>query len=66
MSNFKIATPLRATLLLLIAMISVQSSGSFAKYLFAEFPILTVSAMRLFLGAAILAVIFKIWQIHFK
>lgn len=66
MSNFKIATPLRATLLLLIAMISVQSSGSFAKYLFGEFPILTVSAMRLFLGAIILAVIFKVWNIHFK
>lgn len=47
-------------------MISMQSSGSFAKYLFGQFPILTVSAMRLLLGAVILALIFKIWQIHFK
>lgn len=56
----------QAPLILLIAMISMQSSGSFAKYLFGQFPILTVSAMRLLLGAVILALIFKIWQIHFR
>ena len=56
----------QAPLILLIAMISMQSSGSFAKYLFGQFPILTVSAMRLLLGALILAIIFKIWQIQFK
>ena len=66
MPNFKIAPMLQAPLILLIAMISMQSSGSFAKYLFNEFPILTVSAMRLLLGSLILALIFKIWQIHFK
>ncbi|WP_216937197.1 MULTISPECIES: EamA family transporter [unclassified Acinetobacter] len=66
MLNFKIAPSVQAPLLLLIAMISIQSSGSFAKYLFGQFPILTVSAMRLLLGAIILALIFKIWQIHFR
>lgn len=66
MLNFKIAPIVQAPLILLIAMISMQSSGSFAKYLFVQFPILTVSAMRLLLGAVILALIFKIWQIHFK
>lgn len=66
MPNFKIAPIVQAPLILLIAMISLQSSGSFAKYLFAQFPILTVSAMRLLLGALILALIFKIWQINFK
>lgn len=66
MLNFKIARIVQAPLILLIAMISMQSSGSFAKYLFGQFPILTVSAMRLLLGAVILALIFKIWQIHFR
>jgi inner membrane transporter RhtA len=66
MPNFKIAPMMQAPLILLIAMISMQSSGSFAKYLFDEFPILTVSAMRLLLGSLILAIIFKVWQIHFK
>lgn len=66
MLNFKIAPIVQAPLILLIAMISMQSSGSFAKYLFGQFPILTVSAMRLLLGAMILALIFKIWQIHFR
>lgn len=66
MPNFKIAPAAQAPLILLIAMISVQSSGSFAKYLFGQFPILTVSAMRLLLGALILACIFKIWQINFR
>jgi inner membrane transporter RhtA len=66
MPNFKIAPMMQAPLILLIAMISMQSSGSFAKYLFDGFPILTVSAMRLLLGSLILAIIFKVWQIHFK
>ncbi|UUS61125.1 MULTISPECIES: EamA family transporter [unclassified Acinetobacter] len=66
MPNFKVAPAVQAPLILLIAMISMQSSGSFAKYLFGQFPILTVSAMRLMLGALILAIIFKVWQINFK
>ncbi|WP_180035806.1 MULTISPECIES: EamA family transporter [unclassified Acinetobacter] len=66
MPNFKVAPAVQAPLILLIAMISMQSSGSFAKYLFSQFPILTVSAMRLMLGALILAIIFKVWQINFK
>lgn len=66
MPNFKIAPHVQAPLILLIAMISMQSSGSFAKYLFGQFPILTVSAMRLLLGSLVLALIFKIWQINFK
>ena len=56
----------QALLLLFIAMISMQSSGSLAKTLFQDFPVLTVSAMRLLLGSLILAVIFKIWTIQFK
>jgi inner membrane transporter RhtA len=66
MSNFKNTPHVQALLLLLIAMISVQSSGSLAKILFDQFPILTVAAMRLLLGSIILALIFKIWQINFK
>ena len=66
MLNFKNTPHVQALLLLLIAMISVQSSGSLAKILFSQFPILTVAAMRLLLGAVILALIFKIWQINFR
>lgn len=66
MLNFKIASIVQAPLILLIAMISMQSSGSLAKVLFEQFPILTVSAMRLLLGSLILALIFKIWQLNFK
>lgn len=66
MPNFKIAPHVQAPLILLIAMISTQSSGSFAKYLFGQFPIVTVSAMRLLLGSLVLALIFKIWQVNFR
>lgn len=66
MPNLKNTPHLHALILLFIAMISMQSSGSLAKILFDQFPILTVSAMRLLLGSAILAVIFKIWQVDFK
>jgi inner membrane transporter RhtA len=59
-------TPLHAVLLLMIAMLCVQGSGSLAKILFQSFPVLTVSAMRLFFGAMILAIIFRIWKINFK
>ncbi|NHC02925.1 EamA family transporter [Acinetobacter sp. 187] len=66
MLNLKNQPHLHALLLLFIAMISVQSSGSLAKVLFAQFPVLSVAAMRLLLSAVILAVIFKIWTIDFK
>lgn len=66
MPNLKNTPHVQALFLLLIAMISVQSSGSLAKVLFEQFPILTVSAMRLLLGSVILALIFKIWQLNFK
>lgn len=56
----------QALIFLFIAMISMQSSGSLAKILFNQFPVLTVSAMRLFLGALVLALIFRIWKINFK
>jgi inner membrane transporter RhtA len=56
----------QALILLFIAMISMQSSGSLAKMLFQDFPVLTVSAMRLLLGSLILAVIFRIWKTPFK
>lgn len=66
MPNMKISPAAQALIILLVAMMSIQSSGAFAKYLFGQFPILTVSAMRLMFGALILAMIFKIWQIHFQ
>lgn len=66
MPNLKNKPHAQALILLFIAMISMQSSGSLAKILFGQFPVLTVSAMRLFLGAFILALMFKIWQINFK
>ena len=66
MPNLKSTPHLQATSLLLIAMLSLQSSGSLAKVLFDQFPILTVSAMRLLLGSIILAVLFKTWQVDFK
>lgn len=66
MLNLKNMPHIQALLLLLIAMISLQSSGSLAKILFNQFPILTVSAMRLLLSALILALIFKIWKMPFK
>ena len=66
MPNFKNTPHAQALILLFIAMISMQSSGSLAKILFGQFPVLTVSVMRLLLGSLILAIIFKIWHINFK
>ena len=57
---------LQAVLFLLVAMICVQSSGSLAKVLFQSYPALTVSAMRLFFGAIILAIIFQAWKIEWQ
>lgn len=57
-------TTLQSLCLLLLAMISVQSSASLAKSLFALFPVLSVSALRLFLGFSLLALFFKIWTVH--
>ncbi|WP_347474249.1 EamA family transporter [Acinetobacter thermotolerans] len=47
-------------------MLSMQSSGAFAKHLFQHFPILTVSCMRLFLGAVLIGLVFKIWRVKFR
>ena len=66
MPNLKNASHFQALILLFIAMISMQSSGALAKILFDQFPVLTISAMRLLLGSLILAIIFKIWQADFK
>lgn len=66
MPNLKNTPHVQALFLLLIAMISMQSSGSLAKILFNQFPVLTVSSLRLLLGSLILAVIFRIWQANFK
>ncbi|MCO8087480.1 EamA family transporter [Acinetobacter indicus] len=66
MSILQNAPHLRAVLLLLIAMLSLQSSGSMAKLLFDQFPILTVSAMRLLLSALVLMLIFQLWKIQPK
>ena len=66
MLNLKNSSYFQAVFLLFIAMLCVQSSGSLAKILFQQFPVLTVSAMRMLLGALILAIIFQIWKINFK
>ena len=66
MPNFNTRPHAQALILLFIAMISMQGSGSLAKILFGQFSVLTVSVMRLLLGALILALLFKIWQINFR
>ena len=66
MLNLKNSSYFHAVFLLFIAMLCVQSSGSLAKILFQQFPVLTGSAMRMLLGALILAIIFQIWKINFK
>ncbi|MEB3767222.1 EamA family transporter [Acinetobacter sp. MD2] len=59
-------TTLQSLCLLLLAMICVQSSASLAKSLFSVFPVLTVSALRLFLGFSLLAIFFRIWTVNFR
>ncbi len=66
MLNFKNTPHVYALIMLFIAMISMQSSGSLAKIMFGQFPVLTVSVMRLLLGSLILAFIFKIWRVNIK
>lgn len=66
MPFLKNAPHLQAIVLLLLAMVSLQSSGSLAKVLFNDFPVLTVAAMRILLSALILTVIFQAWKIDFK
>ena len=66
MPNFNTRPHAQALILLFIAMISMQGSGSLAKILFGQFSVLTVSVMRLLLGALILALLSKIWQINFR
>ncbi|OTG80675.1 EamA family transporter [Acinetobacter sp. ANC 4648] len=66
MLNLQKISYLQAIFLLLIAMMSLQSSGSLAKVLFEQFPVLTVAVMRIFMSAIILAIIFRIWKINFK
>lgn len=66
MSNLKNTSSMQAIVYLLIAMMSLQSSGSLAKILFNQFPVLIVSTMRLLISSIILAAIFKIWKINFK
>lgn len=57
---------INAILMLLVAIISVQSSGSLAKILFQSHEIMVVATMRLMLAAIILAFIGRIWTIQFK
>jgi hypothetical protein len=52
--------------LLMIAIVSVQASASLAKILFASFPVLSISALRLFLGFALIAVFFQIWRVAWQ
>ncbi|AOA57157.1 EamA family transporter [Acinetobacter larvae] len=65
MSTAKSSGYFQSLLFLIAAMISIQSSGSLAKMLFQHFPVLTVAAMRILLGALILIVVFRAWRIHF-
>ena len=57
MPNFNTRPHAQALILLFIAMISMQGSGSLAKILFGQFSVMTVSVMRLMLGALILALL---------
>lgn len=57
---------LSAVILLLIAIISIQSGGSLAKSLFESHDIFVVATMRFLLGATLLACIGKLWQIKLK
>ena len=66
MLNIKQAPHLQALLLLILAMLSVQGSGSFAKVLISEFPVITVAALRLMFSALILAAVFQIWKINLR
>ncbi len=66
MSHLNNRPHLLSLILLLIAMISMQSSVALANIFIHQFPIMTISALRLLLGSLILAVIFKIWQINIQ
>lgn len=66
MLNIKQAPHLQALLLLILAMLSVQGSGSFAKVLISEFPVITVAALRLMFSALILAAVFQIWKVNLR
>lgn len=57
---------LQSIVLLMIAIVSVQTSASLAKGLFASFPVLSISALRLLFGFMLLAVFFKIWQVAWQ
>ena len=51
---------------ILIAMLSIQSGASLAKSLFPLVGAPGVTALRIALGTAILVVIFKPWRLRFK
>lgn len=55
-----------AILLLLIAIVSIQFSGSLAKILFQTHDVLVVATMRLGIGAAILAIVGRLWTINWN
>ncbi|MGS3446552.1 threonine/homoserine exporter RhtA [Klebsiella electrica] len=54
------------TLVILIAMVSIQSGASLAKSLFPLVGAPGVTALRLALGTLILVIIFKPWRLHFS
>lgn len=66
MENKKDRSFVHAILMLFVAIISVQSSGSLAKVLFESHEVLVVATMRLMLGATILAFIGRLWQIKLR
>lgn len=55
-----------AIIMLMLAIISIQASASFAKVLFETQDTIVVSTIRLLLGSFILGLIGKIWTIQFK
>ncbi|MCF9045461.1 EamA family transporter [Acinetobacter nectaris] len=55
-----------AILLLLIAIVSIQFSGSLAKILFQTHDVLVVATMRLGISATILAIVGRLWTINWN
>jgi inner membrane transporter RhtA len=66
MGFLKNNTTVQSIALLMVAIVSVQTSASLAKTLFATFPVLSISALRLLFGFMLLAIFFKIWRVAWQ
>ncbi|MFB2538569.1 MULTISPECIES: DMT family transporter [unclassified Acinetobacter] len=65
-SQTKTVSTTQAVIFIFLSVVSMQSSSSLAKTLFAHFPEFTVSLMRLCFGALLLALVFRAWQIDWS